>query len=58
LVSWNCPQAVLWVLDGNTRAERFYSADGWALDGRRRQADVWGISVNEVRYQRALPDAV
>jgi len=46
--------AVLWVMVGNTRAERFYSRDGWKHDGMRRTASVWGISVDEVRYRRQL----
>jgi GNAT superfamily N-acetyltransferase len=47
--------AVLWVLAGNERAERFYRQDGWTRDGTRRRAEVWGIEVDEVRYERPLP---
>ncbi|MBV9662585.1 MAG: GNAT family N-acetyltransferase [Actinobacteria bacterium] len=47
--------AFLWVLVGNERAERFYRADGWTADGARKTAEVWGISVEEVRYRRPLP---
>jgi GNAT superfamily N-acetyltransferase len=46
--------AVLWVLAGNVRAERFYQIDGWTLDGGRRTDSVWGVTVKEVRYQRGL----
>jgi len=46
--------ALLWVLVGNVRAERFYRIDGWAPDGRRRTDSVWGVTVNDVRYQRGL----
>jgi GNAT superfamily N-acetyltransferase len=46
--------ALLWVLAGNVRAERFYQADGWAPDGQRRTDKVWGITVDEIRYQRIL----
>ena len=46
--------AVLWVLAGNYRAERFYRADGWTLDGGRRQDEVWGVLADELRYRRAL----
>lgn len=46
--------AVLWVLAGNVRAERFYQHDGWASDGLRRTDTVWGVTVDEVRYLRAL----
>ncbi len=48
--------AILWVLAGNRRAERFYQADGWAPDGQRRSAVVWGVTVDEIRYQRSLED--
>jgi len=47
-------QACLWVLAGNTRAERFYRIDGWSADGHRRPAKIAGISVEDLRYSRAL----
>lgn len=47
-------RAVLWVVAGNARAERFYRADGWSLDGLRRPHRVWNITVDTVRYSRAL----
>lgn len=46
--------AILWVLVGNSRAERFYSLDGWIHDGMRRAASVWGTNVDEIRYKRRL----
>ena len=48
-------QAILWVLRGNVRAERFYRADGWTPDGSNRTDTVWGITLDDVRYQRELP---
>lgn len=42
------------MLVGNDRAERFYRADGWWPDGHRRQEDVFGAPVDEVRYRCAL----
>jgi GNAT superfamily N-acetyltransferase len=54
LVRLGFRDAVLWVLEGNKRAERFYRIDQWAPDGLRRTDSVWGITVNEVRYQRPL----
>ena len=48
-------RAVLWVLDGNARATRFYATDGWAWDGARRTETLWGIEATDVRYRRALP---
>jgi GNAT superfamily N-acetyltransferase len=47
-------EALLWVLDGNERARRFYVADGWAPDGSRREEDVWGVRVTVNRYRRPL----
>jgi GNAT superfamily N-acetyltransferase len=47
-------RAVLWVLAGNTRAERFYRNDGWVADGTRRTDIVWGVTVEELRYRREL----
>jgi GNAT superfamily N-acetyltransferase len=46
--------AALWVLVGNGRAERFYRIDQWAPDGLRRTESMWGITVDELRYQRTL----
>ena len=46
--------AVLWLLAGNVRAERFYRRDGWLPNGRHRTEAVWGVMVDEVRYRRAL----
>jgi GNAT superfamily N-acetyltransferase len=48
-------EALLWVLTGNDRAERFYRADGWRPDGPRREEDIWGIRVSNIRYRRPLP---
>ncbi|OBK23392.1 acetyltransferase [Mycobacterium asiaticum] len=45
--------AALWVLDGNTRARRFYERDGWSLDGTRRTVAIGGAPADEVRYQLA-----
>lgn len=47
--------ALLWVLVGNTRAERFYEADGWRADGSRRLETIHGITAGERRHLRALP---
>lgn len=55
LAGLGCTEALLWVLVGNERAERFYRADGWHADGQRRDDEVWGIRLNELRYRRRLP---
>jgi GNAT superfamily N-acetyltransferase len=47
-------RAALWVLAGNVRAERFYRKDGWMPDNLRRTDQMWGVTVDEIRYQRAL----
>ena len=47
-------KAMLWVLAGNVRADRFYRTDGWMPDGVSRIDTVWGAEVNELRYQRLL----
>lgn len=47
-------EAILWLLVGNERAAAFYAADGWTADGASRQDEVWGLTVDEVRYRRPL----
>jgi GNAT superfamily N-acetyltransferase len=54
LVELGFRKAVLWVLAGNARAERFYQADGWVSGGVSRTDSVWGLTVNEVLYKRGL----
>lgn len=49
--------AILWVLAGNLRAERFYEKDHWTPDGEWRTEEVWGVKVNDRRYQRKLEAA-
>lgn len=47
-------EAVLWVLEANARARRFYEAGGWKADGAR-SSDCWGAtSVARVRYRLPL----
>jgi GNAT superfamily N-acetyltransferase len=48
--------AVLWVLDGNDRARRFYALAGWAEDGARKTDGSRGFDITEVRYRTALQD--
>jgi len=47
-------EAHLWLLAGNTRAQRFYERDGWTTDGTRRVESVWGVAVDEIEYRRHL----
>jgi hypothetical protein len=48
-------QVILWVLDSNARARRFYEAGGWLADGAAKRDDSFGVPMNEVRYRRSLP---
>jgi RimJ/RimL family protein N-acetyltransferase len=46
--------AILWVLEDNPRARRFYEREGWTLDGLRKEDEFLGVPVTEVRYRRGL----
>jgi len=47
-------EAVLWVLDDNPRARRFYELAGWSVDGAAREIEIFGFDVSEVRYAKRL----
>jgi GNAT superfamily N-acetyltransferase len=47
--------AMLWVLESNARARRFYERAGWTADGSAKEEDIAGARVTEVRYRRPLP---
>jgi hypothetical protein len=42
---------VLWVLEANGRARRFYEREGWTLEGGTRTTP---LGPSEVRYRRTL----
>jgi dihydropteroate synthase len=46
--------AALWVLERNTRARRFYEAQGWVQDGAPRTIWQDGIALREQRYRLEL----
>ena len=46
-------EAHLWVLEGNTRARRFYERAGWAPDGARKVVEIGGRPLSVVRYRNA-----
>ena len=48
-------EALLWVLDTNSRARRFYEAAGWQADGAVKEDSSRGFVLNEIRYRRSLP---
>jgi len=47
-------EAILWVLEDNPRARRFYEREGWRPDGGRRTGEHLGVRTVEVRYRIAL----
>jgi ribosomal protein S18 acetylase RimI-like enzyme len=47
-------QAVLWTLDTNRRAQRFYEIGGWTADGASQVDESLGLTLNEIRYRRHL----
>ena len=46
--------AILYVLDDNPRARRFYERQGWELDGATKSDDLLGVPITTVRYRRTL----
>ena len=53
LTSRGYEDAVLWVLEGNQQARRFYEAMGFGFDGQSKDID-WGIRLKAVRYRKTL----
>ncbi len=47
-------EAILWVLEDNPRARRFYEIAGWSADGAAREIHIFGFDVDEVRYSKRL----
>ena len=47
-------EAVLWVVPQNDRARRFYESEEWRDDHVRRDDEVFGVVVPEMRYRRPL----
>ena len=62
LRSGGCREGILWMLEGNERADRFYERHGWQRDGGRRASQHYpGVNyaeleqeLIEVRFRRAL----
>ena|SRR5579864_3769912 len=49
-------QAILWVLESNTRARRFYEIAGWVIDGNSKTEILTdGIELREVCYRKTFP---
>jgi GNAT superfamily N-acetyltransferase len=49
------PSSILWVLEDNPRARRFYEREGWELDGGTKSDQFVGVDVTELRYRLAPP---
>jgi GNAT superfamily N-acetyltransferase len=47
-------EAMLWVLDTNPRARRFYEIAGWSLDGGTKHQSWRNAEFDEVRYRISL----
>lgn len=43
--------ALLWVLEGNAAARRFYERDGWTFDGACRTTPFGDMPLRQVRYR-------
>lgn len=56
LVHQGFRRALLWVLVGNDRAQRFYRSDLWIPDGVQRVEARWGLELHDVRFLRRLDD--
>lgn len=46
---------VLWTLEANPGARRFYERQGWTLDGGRKLSPFGSASLPEVRYRAPRP---
>lgn len=56
LISLEFTSAILWVLESNRRARRFYEIAGWNLEGpAKTETHPGGIELREVCYRRVFP---
>jgi GNAT superfamily N-acetyltransferase len=53
----DCDDAILWVLEGNDRARRFYEKNGWEADGGRKDC-FGGVDAPNVRYRKRFESKV
>ncbi|MGH8958298.1 MAG: GNAT family N-acetyltransferase [Acidimicrobiia bacterium] len=47
-------EAILWVLEKNESARRFYEALGWQVEPHRALLNIGGADVQEIRYRKVL----
>ena len=52
--TFDVPVAVLWVLEDNARARRFYEKTGWRPDHETKTITVGSQQLTELRYSRFL----
>jgi GNAT superfamily N-acetyltransferase len=54
LMARGCDEATVWSFAANDRANAFYEAHGFTLDGTERTEEAWA-HIPELRYRRSLP---
>jgi GNAT superfamily N-acetyltransferase len=54
-LAWGCTTADLWVLEGNERAQAFYTRQGWRRDDVRDTHAIGGVDVPILHFSRRLP---
>ena len=54
LIADGFDQVLLWVLDTNMRARRFYERQGWRLGKTLKLEEIGGVQVTEVCYLKDL----
>jgi GNAT superfamily N-acetyltransferase len=54
LVDLGYSTAVVWVLDSNARARRFYEIAGWMADGTTKVETRPGFELHDVRYKKSF----
>ncbi len=47
-------RVVLWVVEQNHRARRFYEREGWTVDGASKLEKIGGVELVEQRYRHDL----
>lgn len=50
-----CHRALLYVVQDNDRARRFYERGGWAADGAARTTEIGAATLPIIRYARPIP---
>jgi GNAT superfamily N-acetyltransferase len=54
LINLGWREAILWVLEQNEPARRFYEALGWQVETHRALLNIGGADVQEIRYRKVL----